>query len=216
MGTAEPRPRATNDHSKDHFNLRIAESDHRIANSLSVTAALLRAQREQSDDSAVQSALISAEARIISIAKFHAYLHRRSSTERVNLADAFAEILPVMARGIGIRCLLAVEAAETLVVSKRMARQLLVIVNELALNALKHGYRGQQGACISVELVMDGADRLKLVMADSGAGLDDDFDPNTCSGLGMKIVSSLVSELGGSMQCRTNGGAQFTITIPLG
>lgn len=50
------------------------------------------------------------------------------------------------------------------------------MANELALNALKHGYGGRDGGCISFKLEEDGDARFRLQVADSGSGLPDDFD----------------------------------------
>jgi two-component sensor histidine kinase len=193
---------------------RIAEADHRVANSLNLVATMLRMQRERSTDRAVRSAILGAESRVVSIAKFHSYLHRRGSHARVDLADFFREILPEVGSAIGIQCLLAVNAPAALTVSERMARQLMIMVNELALNALKHGYDGREGGCISVELDIDDDRLITISFADSGNGLPYAFDPENTRGLGLRIVSALVHELGGTLACRSDGGAQFTITIP--
>jgi len=72
-------------------------------------------------------------------------------------------------------------------VPKLVARQLVIIVNELALNARRHAYDGRDG-CISLELDHEG-ESLKITFADSGPGLPDGFDPATCDGLGLKIVT---------------------------
>lgn len=216
MSDTDAQGRATRMHCRRGSpDPKFAESHHRIANSLSLTAALLRMQRERSSDRAVQCAIRSAEARIASIAKFHSYLHQRDSKDRVNLADFFREALPDIGSAIGVHSLLAVNASVPLDVPERVARQLLIVVNELALNARKHGYDGREGGCISVELDLDGANLLKITLADSGGGLPDGFDPACSNGLGLRIVLALVNELGGSLTTRTKDGAHFTIEIPL-
>ncbi|MDD7971085.1 sensor histidine kinase [Roseinatronobacter alkalisoli] len=199
----------------EHMEISVAESDHRIANSLSLTAALLRMQRQKSADAILKNALLSAEARIMSIAKFHAYLHTRSTIGRVNLADACIEILPDLSKSVGVRCLLEIEDAKKVDVSRRLAQKLMVIINELALNARKHAYEGQEGGSISVELRPDAGHRVNLCVQDSGPGLPENFDPAKSTGLGLRIVSSLVADLDGTLHWQTNGGAQFTISIPL-
>lgn len=189
------------------------ESDHRVANSLSLTAALLRMQRMRSTDVAVQSALRSAEARISSIANFHKYLHGHADHERIDLCEYLCEVLPQIDTGIGVRCMLAFNPAVPMEVPARVARSLTIIVNEFALNAFKHGYDGVVGGCITIELGRDG-NGLRLTIADGGTGLPEHFDPETCDGHGMRIVSSLVREMDGTLACHTEGGAQFTIRIP--
>lgn len=196
-------------------NLTIAEVDHRVANSLSVAAAMLRMQRGQASDSAVRSAILSAEARVANIGRFHAYLYANGANERVNLAGFFTEVLPKVAATIGLRCVLKVNTSSAIDVSAHVARQLMIIVNELALNSLKHGHDGREGGRISVELEGDAEDCFRIRFADSGAGLPDGFDPTTCRGLGLRIVSSLVRELRGSLTAYSDDGAHFTIEIPI-
>jgi two-component system, sensor histidine kinase PdtaS len=192
---------------------KAADCDHRLANSLSLTAALLRMQRRHSTDAEVHHALLGAETRIVSIAKFYAYLHRCQSDARVDLADMFRDVLPDLGEAVGVRCLLAVNDGGPLDVPKLVARQVVIIVNELALNARRHGYGGRDG-CISLELDHEGSDKLKLTFADSGVGLPDGFDPATCDGLGLRIVTSLVHEIRGTFAARSDGGAQFILTVP--
>lgn len=53
-----------------------------------------------------------------------------------------------------------------------------------------------------------------LKIRDGRPGLPNHFDPEMCDGLGMRIVSSLVREMGVTPACQSNIGAQFTICIP--
>lgn len=195
------------------FDLSTLESHHRIANSLTLTAALLRMQRERSNDDAVRCVLHSAEARIASIANFHRHLHGHASHERIDLGQYLRGILREIETGIGVRCIFAIDPGTSLEVSARVARSLTIAVNELALNALKHAYNSRPGGCMTIELDRDG-DGLRLNVRDGGPGLPNGFDPETCDGLGMRIVSSLVREMDGTLACHTDGGAQFTIRIP--
>jgi two-component sensor histidine kinase len=71
----------------DSSGLAAVEADHRVANSLSLAAALLRMQRKRSTDPTVGEAILSAEARVASIARFHAYLHRHGARDRIDLAE---------------------------------------------------------------------------------------------------------------------------------
>jgi two-component sensor histidine kinase len=86
-----------------------------------------------------------------------------------------------------------------------------LLVNELATNAAKHG-----GGAIDVTYsVQDGVH--KLSVCDGGEGLPADFNPaETRESLGMRVVTVLVSELGGELRAgsRSDGsGACFTISF---
>ena len=76
-------------------DLGIAEVDHRVANSLSIRC---RDAQDAASSSVRQrpseSAILSAEARVANIARFHTYLHQYGIHERVDLAGFFSEVLP--------------------------------------------------------------------------------------------------------------------------
>lgn len=189
------------------------ESDHRVANSLALISAQLRLQREQSTDDAVQSALHSAEVRVSNAENFHKYLHSHAASDRINLNQYLCEIMPVLDAGIGVQCVLAFDPGLPIEVSASVARSLAIVVNELALNAHKYAYGGKPGGCVTIELGRDGCG-VKLEIADGGPGLPDQFSPESRNGLGMRIVSSLVREMEGSLTYYSDGGAHFTIRIP--
>jgi two-component system, sensor histidine kinase PdtaS len=195
---------------------RPPRTDHHLANGLSLTTAVLRMQRRRSALSAVRSAIQGAEARIVCIAKYYEYLDRSGSEAGVDLADLFWNVLPDLGEAVGVRCLLAIIAARPVKVSNLVARQVMLIVNELALNARQHGYGGRIGGCISLELDTEREAVLTVSVVDSGAGLPDGFDPYAAEGLGLRIVTDIVRALGGSIECRSDGGARFTVTIPAG
>jgi two-component sensor histidine kinase len=200
--------------SSNSPGLAAVETDHRVANSLSLAAALLRMQRERSTDPTVREAILSAEARVASIARFHAYLHRHGARDCIDLAEYLREVLPEIGSGIGIHCLLEVRSREPIQVTGRIATQLTVVANELALNALKHGYGGREGGRISFELDGGGEARFRLAVEDGGSGFPNDFDPERGGGLGLRIISMTIRTLGGSIDIQTNAGARFTMSIP--
>ena len=77
-----------------------------------------------------------------------------------------------------------------------------LMVNELVTNAAKHG-----AGRIDVEYrIMDGTHELSV--CDEGQGLPNDFDPAGTAGLGMKVVTTLVKQLGGQMTAQANPAGQ--------
>lgn len=194
---------------------RLAEADHRIANSLSLVAAMLRMQGAHISQSAAQMAILNAEARVLSIAHLHKYLHTCASNDGINLADIFTEFLPKIEAALGMSYRLAINTPRPLFIAERAARQLMIIINELAMNARKHGYASREGGCIFIELDFEGEDQLRIRFADGGAGLADGFSSETGHGLGLKIVHSLVHELGGSLSLKTDRRPYFTMAIPI-
>jgi two-component sensor histidine kinase len=102
---------------------------------------------------------------------------------------------------------LAVDAIE-LNLPTTIGIPLSLIVNELVTNAIKHG-RGR----IAVTLAPSGK-RHALSVSNDGAALPEGFDPTACKGLGMKLVSSLATQIGGELRIdRGEGGdcTRFTV-----
>jgi two-component system, sensor histidine kinase PdtaS len=85
------------------------------------------------------------------------------------------------------------------------------IVNELITNSAKYARNN-----ITVRLETTATIGHSLSVLDDGPGLPAGFDPAESKGLGMKIISSLVKQIGGKLQIvlGANGhGAAFTVTF---
>ena len=85
-----------------------------------------------------------------------------------------------------------------------------LIVTELVSNAAKNGAKN-----IQISLTPHSSDRHALSVADDGTGLPENFDPSKTTGLGMKVISAMVSRLNGellfSSNDNANRGVKFTV-----
>lgn len=81
-----------------------------------------------------------------------------------------------------------------------------LIVNELVTNAAKHG-----ASQVTVSLEGNEVGGCTLTIADDGRGLPADFDPQASRGLGMQVVASAVSNLGGELTFATNPKSTGTV-----
>ena len=86
---------------------------------------------------------------------------------------------------------------------------LAFIVNELVTNAVKYG-----NGRITVRLGPNPGNGYALSLSNDGPALPEGFDPAACTGLGMRIIRSLVESIGGELRFgRGDGGqgARFTV-----
>ena len=95
-----------------------------------------------------------------------------------------------------------------------MAIPVSLIFNELLSNAYKHAFTDRQGK-VEVTLAQAGIDALLLRVSDDGAGLPRDFDWQTASTLGMKIVRNLTEQIDGRLAVENGAGITFQVTFPL-
>lgn len=190
----------------------LSELNHRIANSLAITASFLTLQRKRLGDGDAKDALAAASARVTAVSKLHRYLYVYISGSKIDLQSFLGDLCPDIAVSTGLSCSVAVEPIE---VSDEMAQQLAIIINEFAINARKHAYDGKEGGALKIEGRRDSNGRLRLSVADGGAGLPDGFDPAKTEGLGLSIVSKMVKQLGAELIAENDQGARFTLLVPL-
>jgi two-component sensor histidine kinase len=102
------------------------------------------------------------------------------------------------------------------VLPAEIATPLVMVLNELLLNAVEHGLAGTDG-----EVVVSAyrfRRQLHVTVADSGQGLPEGFDATTGGRLGLQIVRALATgELRGSIELRPrpDGGTEAVLVVPL-
>ena len=191
---------------------QLIESNHRIANTLQIVSGLIEAKSIRVADPVAKEVLDTAAARVRAVALLHSHLCRHNRTARVDLGRLLAEMAPVIVGATGVRCEVDTEPTE---VPGQTALHLAIAVNELVLNARKHAYGGRDGGAVRVACrrAQDGC--LNLSVADCGGGLPAGFDPRRTEGLGVAIVRATAQQLGGELRAENDGGACFTLLLPL-
>jgi len=204
-----PEPSGLHFRNVDHRDL--VEINHRVANSLQLTAAYLVLQaKELPDASDARSALDAAAARVAAIADLHRLLGTHVDASGIDLAAYLRELCPRIGRSTGVDIAFAGEPAT---ISFHAAQRITQIVTELAINAGKHADTGPGG--LRVDCRSDGHDTVRLTLSDQGPGLPMAITSGRTSGVGLAIVASVVEELDGQIEVRRDGGTVFELTIPL-
>lgn len=192
--------------------LALREGDHRIKNSLQIVASLMGMQERRETNPTARAALHTATARIHAVSRMHDALQLNGSTNVVQLGaliETMCASLRTMASDAS-RVAIVVDAAP-LESSIEVAQPVVLMVNELVLNALRHAFSETASGVILVTLHRtDGA--LCVSVADNGAGLPPGYD--TKNGFGMKLVRMMASKIGATLQIQNSEGARFTLTVP--
>jgi two-component sensor histidine kinase len=82
-----------------------------------------------------------------------------------------------------------------------------LIINELLSNAYKHAYPGERGGEVVLRLAELDDGRIEVEVGDRGVGLPAGLRPDAVATLGMRLVTSLVEQLEGTLACAPNDGA---------
>jgi two-component sensor histidine kinase len=197
----------------------IREIHHRVKNNLQTIAALLRLQGRRLTSIEAQAAISESERRIRAIAIVHETLARRV-TDTVSFDEILGPLVRIVEETVStpeLRIRFAVEG-DAGDLPGDMATPLAVVLNELMQNAVDHAFAppftGAEG-CVVVRVTRS-AGELCIEVIDDGVGLPAGFSPEESEGLGLSIVSTLVtSELGGSIDMHDDHGTRVSVRIPL-
>jgi two-component sensor histidine kinase len=86
-----------------------------------------------------------------------------------------------------------------------------LIISELVSNSLKHGFPGGKDGEIEIRMNMDVDEKYTLAVRDTGIGFPKGLDFRKTESLGMQIISSLVGQLGGTIELKRDKGTEFII-----
>ncbi len=188
------------------------ELNHRVKNNLAMVASILQLQARGAP-AGESAGLLKAVDRLASVSAVHESLYSGGRREDVDLGDYLTGLCERLSDAlIGDDDLRIEVAACSVVVSVEQAAPLGMIVNELVTNAVKYAYPGGHGV-IAVSLVVEGEETV-LTVADRGVGLPLDGHKGRTGGLGMRVVSALVSQIGGVLDYQRGEGSRFSIRFP--
>jgi two-component sensor histidine kinase len=171
----------------------LEEIHHRVANSLQIIASVLMQNARQVGASESGSHLRDAHTRVMAIADLERQL-AESPTEGVAIGVYLTQLCASLgASMIENHDQIQLGAmADRSIVSANASISIGLIVTELVINALKHGFPDKRNGTIRVCYAAKGDD-WTLTVADDGVGMTADGQPT--AGLGTNIVTALARHL---------------------
>lgn len=192
----------------------LREVNHRVKNSLQLVSSLLTLQTLSLPDEGVRVHFQDARSRIEAIARVHNRLYQADQFQTIEFGTYLNELCEDLARASGGESMCdIVVRSEVIDLPIDHAAPLGLIANELITNAVKH--RGSGPARVTVTFRREGDD-LSLTVSDRGPGLPSNFDIRKSRSLGMRLISSLASQIRASVDIDTTPqGTTFRIELPV-
>jgi two-component sensor histidine kinase len=194
----------------------IREIHHRVKNNMQTVASLLRLQSRRAASEETRRALQEGVNRILSVAVIHEFLAHQAARV-INIRDVGQRIIEQVREGVldheaGIRLELR---GPNIYLATQPATVCALVINELLLNALEHGYERQVGGTVTVNLQDDG-EAITISVDDDGKGLPEDFDLSRTNSLGLQIVQTLAeNDLKGSFELHSRDkGVSAVVQFP--
>jgi two-component sensor histidine kinase len=186
-----------------------------VKNSLQLVSSMLDLRASHGEDLEVRRQLQEASNRVLAIARAHESLYKNDDIGLLDIGNYLRDVCRDLNLSVS-DCTVEIAAPNGFRVATDRGISLALIAIELITNAAKYAYPGDAKGTIQVVLAKQEPDQLLLTVADSGAGLPQDFDFEKAKGLGVRIVTALARTLDAKLKVKArNPGSEFALQIPL-
>ncbi len=187
------------------------ELEHRVANTMQVTAGMLHRLRPMVDPAA--RPLVDATVnRIVAMARLHRRAYDAEAAD-VGLEQMLREAMADVFSGQGVEVRLEIQPMGWTVGQKTV---LLLLVHEAAMNAAKHARRPGVALVFEVALRVAADGRAQLSIRDNGPGLPAAPDAaREDGGMGLGIIAAFAEQLGGEMEVGPGPGLALRVAFPV-
>ena len=171
----------------------LMELAHRTKNNLAMLSAMMQLQAKDLDATASE-ALREMAGRIQVMAEVYDHLTIRAERKVVDAREYLREVCLHLGASISGASPVAITAdADELYIHSEHAVPIAIIINELVTNGLKYGF--PEGRAGRIQVTLRAGDEVVVSVADNGVGLRE--PPR--AGVGSRVVSLLVEQLGGTI-----------------
>lgn len=186
--------------ARDRAEVLLAEVNHRVANSLSMVASLVKLQANAVTDQTAKRALAETQARIYAVGLIHTRLYSSGDVRFVALDEYLSGLLDHLEtsmRSEGHGASLAYQL-EPIRLPTDTSINLGVVVAEWVTNAFKYAYPDWRGEVrVRLRRLADG--KAELVVEDDGIGRSEN-GPARGTGLGTRLVKAMAATIGAQIE----------------
>jgi PAS domain S-box-containing protein len=143
----------------------------------------------------------------------HEKLYQSEDLEHINLQPYLDSILQDIVRSQGAKDVDITIKTHDAYLNMDMAVLSGLVISELVINSLKHGFPNKEPGEIRVEVVSED-EELVINVADNGVGLPRHVSIETPDSFGLQLVKTFVDQSEGSVEVKDGDGANFVIKIP--
>jgi PAS domain S-box-containing protein len=190
----------------------LVEVNHRAKNSLAIAASLLAIQGRRQPDPAVRALFEEAQDRLNAMARVHDLLSKSEKAQHVDVsvyvADLCQALRPITENDDRIR--LKAKMEDGILVDADTAVPLGIVLTELITNAVKYAFPAPRSGTILVQARRSQPGGIELVVQDDGIGMSSLREGS----LGYGLVRSLVQQIRGEIDVRSDAGLAVTISFP--
>ncbi len=196
-----------------HQQTLLHEVNHRVANSVQIIASilLLKVRTVQSQES--RNHLRDMHQRLILVANIQRQLYMSGTTDEIAFGPYIAQLCADLATSMIDGHAVTIQSSSSAgTIRSDDAMSFGLIVTELVINALKHGFPDGRKGQIKVDFSAEGPD-WRLSVSDDGVGKPSGTAKPGRPGLGTNIVEALARHLKANVESVTTGAGTETAII---
>ncbi len=193
----------------------LQEIHHRVKNNMQVVSSLLKLQAQDITDEEAMEKFKESQTRIDAMALVHEKLYRSEDLANVDMEAYIRDLERLLVSSYKVnssRISLSTDVSD-ITFSVDTAIPCGLIINELLSNSFKYAFPEDREGRITLALHKKGGGDFELAVSDNGIGLPEGMDIESSETLGMKLITSLVGQLDGDIELKTNGGTEFIISF---
>lgn len=213
VGLVTSTLRRSYDKDRQRLKNAMAELNHRVKNNLSLVSALIRLKDGELGE---QADLTDIESQVNSINTMYTRLQAQGTVSDVNLSLYLEEVLTGVFSLSREKRVVTENLMKDVTVSSRQAVTLGLIVSEIATNALKHGFGGNEVGRFRIHLSEGAHGIWFLTTEENGPPIPKDVDLANSSTLGLQLIQSLSEQLDGEIEMIREPHPKFILRFPIG
>ncbi|MDO5859127.1 sensor histidine kinase [Methanobrevibacter sp.] len=204
--------------SNDYQVILIKEVHHRVKNNLQVLNSFLNLEKRAYRNNP-EVVIDHMQARLTSLALLHEKTYNTRDFKNINLKDFIDDQDLQLKTLVGIRDNVEFESNvdKDLHLTIEVITPLLLIMDELTMNAIKHAFPDKSGRNnkITKTITKIDKDHAKMVFKDNGQGIEN--PDNVTTNLGWEIIKNLTKQLDGEIKLTEHkNGTEYTLIFPMG
>lgn len=192
--------------------LLLKELNHRVKNNLQMVSSLLNLHARQLKDHPAAEVLMAGRYRVEALTLIHQKLYREDVDTKIDIQNYIEDLSKNLVLNFGPEFTLDLKL-ESLVLKIDKAIPLGLIMNELITNSLKYGGDDNLSPELNIKIENTTEGFVFITVSDNGKGLPADFDIRESKSFGLKLVNSLVKQLGGEISFRSENGVCWSLKL---
>jgi len=195
---------------RDH-DLLLRETNHRCSNDLQLVVSLLALQNQRATNFEARQALTDAMERVSILARARSTMHGDQKPSIEAALRQVCEALHAQAEPRSI--LVSLQVTDDVDgLTQNEVTILALVANELATNAIKHGYKDGKAGHIRITLGRTPGGDVSVIVDDDGLPFPE-LERSNHSGLGLGLVKRLTASIGGLFIAPEAGSKAFELRV---